>query len=127
MELIYPSKKPLTLPKSKLRPISMLRGLGPFLCVTLENRLMLLIRIPVLLNGFDQLMFMHCFEDANILMKVYTHICWQTIFSTEITSKYYMTFNATRLEKSQCDYLLSVHVRTVNGLDIGIYETDICC
>lgn len=39
-----------------------------------------------------------------------------------------MKFNATRLEESECDYLLSIHIRRVDGLDIGTDDTDpVCC
>lgn len=64
-----------------------LRGLGAFSLCGSRKWINATYWHPGAFNGFDQLMFMHCFEDVNILMKVYTHIFWQTIFSTEIPSK----------------------------------------
>lgn len=78
MEFIYPTKKPLALLKSKLRPISLFwEGWGPWLYVSdSRKQINATYLYPSAFNGFDQLMFMHCFEDVNILMEVYIHICW---------------------------------------------------
>lgn len=54
---------------------------------------------PSAANGLDQLMFMHCFEDVSILLKVCIHPYWQTIFSTKIALKLLYEIQCNRERK----------------------------